>query len=102
MPVLAQMLGCIAGGGAIGQQIAQRMAITDLPQLVAAFHSLVGLAACTTAVSSYMVDYDHLFLPGGGVANVSIFLGTFIGGVTLTGSLVAFAKLQVAPARAAA
>ena len=55
-PVLAQM-GLAAGGGAlIGSTIAKRIEITDLPQLVAAFHSLVGMAAVLTCVATYI---DH-------------------------------------------
>jgi len=80
-------------GGGIGAVIAKRMAITDLPQLVAAFHSLVGLAAVTTAFSDYinnMGDPSHL----DSVHRSALYLATFIGGVTLTGSIVAFGKLH--------
>lgn len=56
------------------------MAITDLPQMVAAFHSLVGLAAVNTSIASYMMH------PGGDmVHSVATLLGTFIGAITLTG-----------------
>ena len=85
----AQILGSLGIGGAIGATIAKRMAITDLPQMVAAFHSLVGLAAVTSAVSSYMAG-GHM----DGVHLSSTFLATFIGAVTLTGSGVAFGKLH--------
>ena len=91
--VLAQAVGSMAIGGGIGAVIAKRMAITDLPQLVAAFHSLVGLAAVTTAFSDYinhMSDPSHLDT----VHRSSLYLATFIGGVTLTGSIVAFGKLH--------
>ena len=94
-PVLAQMLGCIGVGGAIGTTIAKKVAITDLPQLVAAFHSFVGLAAVLTCISTYMSEYAHLASdPSGAVTKAALFLGTYIGGVTFTGSLVAFGKLQ--------
>ena len=93
--LLAQMLGCVGLGGAIGTVIARRMAITDLPQLVAAFHSFVGLAAVLTCVATYMSEYSHLMTdPSGGVTKAALFFGTYIGGVTFTGSLVAFGKLQ--------
>lgn len=93
--VLTQMLACIGGGGLIGATIARRVAITDLPQLVAAFHSFVGLAAVLTCVSTYMSEHAHLLSdPSGGVQKAALILGTYIGGVTFTGSLIAFGKLQ--------
>ena len=58
--------------------------------------SLVGLAAVAVSVAQYMLDYDTFAMdPMGNVEKGAIFLGTFIGGVTFTGSLTAFAKLQV-------
>ena len=93
--VLVQMLACIGTGGAIGTTIAKKVAITDLPQLVAAFHSFVGLAAVLTCLSTYMSEYAHLMTdPSGAVTKAALFLGTYIGGVTFTGSLIAFGKLQ--------
>ena len=93
--VLTQMLACIGSGGLIGTVIAKRVAITDLPQLVAAFHSFVGLAAVLTCLSTYMSEYAHLASdPSGAVTKAALFLGTYIGGVTFTGSLIAFGKLQ--------
>lgn len=85
-PVLAQIGMLSVAGGSIGLYIARRVAITDLPQLVAAFHSLVGLAAVTTSISSYLQDYSHIIAdPAGSVHKTTIFLGTFIGAVTFTG-----------------
>lgn len=93
--VLVQMLACIGTGGLIGTTIAKKVAITDLPQLVAAFHSFVGLAAVLTCISTYMSEYAHLMSdPSGAVTKAALFLGTYIGGVTFTGSLIAFGKLQ--------
>merc|ERR1712038_1638460 len=94
-PVLAQM-GLAAGGGAIiGSTIAKRIEITDLPQLVAAFHSLVGMAAVLTCVATYIDHFpDFATNPAATMIKSSIFLGTYIGGVTFTGSLVAYGKLQ--------
>ena len=93
--VFVQMLSSIAGGGLIGSIIAKRIAVADLPQLVAAFHSFVGLAAVLTCVSTYMSEYAHLMTdPAAAVTKASLFLGTFIGGVTFTGSIIAYGKLQ--------
>nr|CAD7265165.1 unnamed protein product [Timema shepardi] len=94
-PVLAQMAGCMAVGGAIGSTIAKRIEITDLPQLVAAFHSLVGLAAVLTCVGTYIHEFPNFATdPAANVVKTATFLGTYIGGVTLSGSLVAYGKLQ--------
>ena len=93
---LIQMAACMGIGGAIGTGIAKKIEITDLPQLVAAFHSLVGAAAVLTCFSTYMVDYPHFATdPAANVIKTALFLGTFIGGVTFSGSLVAYGKLQV-------
>jgi NAD(P) transhydrogenase len=80
-------------GGGIGAVIAKKMAITDLPQLVAAFHSLVGLAAVTTSFADYIQHADSAASLAS-VHSVALYLATFIGGVTLTGSVVAFGKLH--------
>ena len=80
-------------GGAVGLTIAKRMAITDLPQLVAAFHSLVGLAAVATSFSEFLAHAGDVVVLDG-VHRSAVFLATFIGGVTLTGSIVAFGKLH--------
>lgn len=91
-PVYAQIIGLLTAGAAVGNQIATRIKITDLPQMVAAFHSLVGLAATICSIANVMmVDPSHEV---DSVHKVTAFLGDFIGAVTLTGSLVAFAKLQ--------
>ncbi|CAL8072391.1 unnamed protein product [Orchesella dallaii] len=93
--VLAQMAGCLVGGGAIGTIIAKRIEITDLPQLVAAFHSLVGAAAVLTCLATYMHDFPNFATdPAANVIKTALFLGTYIGGVTFSGSLVAYGKLQ--------
>lgn len=80
---------------AVGLTIAKRIEISDLPQLVAAFHSLVGLAAVLTCVAEFMIEYPHLDThPAAGVLKTVAYLGTYIGGVTFSGSLVAYGKLQ--------
>ncbi|RLW05376.1 hypothetical protein DV515_00005416 [Chloebia gouldiae] len=93
--LLAQMSGAMALGGTIGLTIAKRIQITDLPQLVAAFHSLVGLAAVLTCVAEYMIEYPHFATdPAADLTKIVAYLGTYIGGVTFSGSLVAYGKLQ--------
>lgn len=81
-----------------GLTIAKRIQITDLPQLVAAFHSLVGLAAVLTCVAEYMVEYPHFATdPAANLTKSVAYLGTYIGGITFSGSLVAYGKLQGNP-----
>uniref|UniRef100_A0A8B9J0P3 NAD(P) transhydrogenase, mitochondrial n=1 Tax=Amazona collaria TaxID=241587 RepID=A0A8B9J0P3_9PSIT len=93
--LLAQMSGALALGGTIGLTIAKRIQITDLPQLVAAFHSLVGLAAVLTCIAEYMIEYPHFATdPAANLTRIVAYLGTYIGGVTFSGSLVAYGKLQ--------
>ena len=84
-------------GGAIGTFIALRIQMTALPQLVAAFHSLVGLAAVLVAAAAlYSPASFHIGAPGAINAGslVEMGLGTAIGAITFTGSIIAFAKLQ--------
>jgi H+-translocating NAD(P) transhydrogenase subunit beta len=84
-------------GGAIGTVVALRIQMTALPQLVAAFHSLVGLAAVCVAAAAFA--YPELYGIGvrGSIDSSSLIemsLGMAIGAITFTGSVVAFAKLQ--------
>ena len=65
----------------LGSTIAKKVEITDLPQLVAAFHSLVGAAAVLTCVATYIDHFDTFATdPAATMIKTSIFLGTFIGG----------------------
>jgi len=90
-PVAFQQAGIVGGAGAaIGAVVASRVGPTELPQTVAAFHSLVGIAAMAGAVGEYLGNSGDLAL---GTLS-SIYLATFIGGVTFTGSIVAFGKLS--------
>ncbi|KAH6927593.1 hypothetical protein HPB50_006129 [Hyalomma asiaticum] len=95
-PELAtQVAACMGAGAGIGLLVAKKIEITDLPQLVAAFHSLVGLAAVLTCFATYMVDYPTFATDeAANVIKTALFLGTYIGGVTFSGSLVAYGKLQ--------
>merc|ERR1719348_1133432 len=93
--VLTQMVGTAVAGGAIGSTIAKKIEISDLPQLVAAFHSLVGMAAVLTCFSTYIDHYPTFATdPAATMIKTALFLGTYIGGVTFTGSLIAYGKLQ--------
>ncbi|ANC53790.1 NAD synthetase [Brevundimonas sp. GW460-12-10-14-LB2] len=90
--------GVIVGGGA-GALIAKRVAMTDMPQLVAAFHSLVGMAACLVAIGAIYAPeaFGILSDDGNGIKTLSIIelsLGVAIGAITFTGSVIAFAKLN--------
>jgi NAD(P) transhydrogenase subunit beta len=89
--------GVIVGGGA-GAFIAAKVKMTDMPQLVAAFHSLVGLAACLVAVGAvYAPESFGIATEAGGIKTLSIIelsLGVAIGAITFTGSVIAFAKLD--------
>jgi NAD(P) transhydrogenase subunit beta len=87
----------LAIGGSIGAVVARRVAMTAMPQLVAAFHSGVGLAAvCVAAAASYAPQAFGIGLPGyidtGSLVEMSI--GLAIGAITFTGSVIAFAKLN--------
>jgi len=84
-------------GGTIGTLIALRIQMTALPQLVAAFHSLVGLAAVFVAAAAFY-DPSSLNIGEFGLIGVSslieMSIGTFIGAITFSGSVLAFGKLQ--------
>lgn len=80
-------------GSAFGLVMGSTISPMKLPQTVAAFHSLVGLAAMATSIAAYL-DADEEDRKGFNVKNISALAGNFIGGVTLTGSLIAFGKLN--------
>ncbi len=90
------VLGLIIGGG-IGTVIALKIEMTALPQLVAGFHSLVGLAAVFVASAAFFAPEAYSIGTQGAIAMGSIIemsIGVAIGAITFTGSIVAFAKLQ--------
>src|SRR3982074_1565075 len=84
-------------GGAVGAHIAQQIQMTALPQLVAAFHSLVGLAAVCVATAAFAAPEAYGIGMRGAIHPSSLIemaIGLTIGAITFTGSVVAFAKLQ--------
>jgi len=85
-------------GGSAGLIIARRIPMTHMPQLVAGMHSLVGLAAVLIALSAVYNPVAYgIASVGGGIAvasRIEVFLGSFIGAITFTASIVAFGKLQ--------
>ncbi|MGH8780625.1 NAD(P)(+) transhydrogenase (Re/Si-specific) subunit beta [Paraburkholderia sp.] len=99
---LGLLLGALVVGGAIGAFVAARVEMTKMPELVAAMHSLIGLAAVCIA---YAVVYEPAafglgiedapyqgFLPYGN--RIELFIGTFVGAITFSGSVIAFGKLS--------
>ncbi|MBL4666012.1 MAG: NAD(P)(+) transhydrogenase (Re/Si-specific) subunit beta, partial [Sneathiella sp.] len=92
------IIGGIVIGGAIGAVIAQRIAMTAMPQLVAAFHSLVGLAAVLVAAAAYYNPEAYGILDADGhlktLSLIEMSIGVVIGAITFSGSIIAFTKLQ--------
>ncbi len=89
--------GGLAVGGIVGAIIARKIPMTDMPQLVAAFHSLVGLAAVLVAVAAFFSPESFGIVSDGLIKPASLFelsLGAAIGAITFTGSVIAFAKLN--------
>ena len=88
---------CILIGGSLGTTLGLKIQMTAMPQLVAAFHSLVGLAAVFVAAAAF---YDPVAFSIGKVGSiktaslVEMSIGTFIGAITFSGSVLAFGKLQ--------
>jgi hypothetical protein len=91
----AWIIGALAVGGSIGLIAAKKVQMTQMPELVAAMHSLVGLAACLVGFASY-VDTSTVFPTAAEktIHEVEIYLGILIGAVTFSGSVIAFGKLS--------
>ncbi len=90
----ALILAPMAVGGAVGVWRALRVEMTGMPQLIAMLHSFVGLAAVLVGYNTWLGSGAAGAVEGDAVHRVEVFLGVFIGAVTLTGSVVAFLKLS--------
>jgi len=95
---LGLIVGGVAIGGGVGAVIARRVAMTAMPQLVAAFHSLVGMAACLVAVAAIHAPQAYGIAGADGLVHlnslIELSIGLAIGAITFTGSVIAFAKLN--------
>jgi NAD(P) transhydrogenase subunit beta len=89
------IVGALVAGGAIGLIAAKKVQMTQMPELVALMHSLVGLAACLVGFASY-VDTSTVFPTPAekAIHEVEVYLGVLIGAVTFSGSVIAFGKLS--------
>jgi H+-translocating NAD(P) transhydrogenase subunit beta len=89
------IVGALLVGGAIGLYAAKKVQMTQMPELVALMHSLVGLAACLVGFASY-VDTSTVFPTEAehSIHKMEIYIGILIGAVTFSGSIIAFGKLS--------
>ncbi|WP_394176034.1 Re/Si-specific NAD(P)(+) transhydrogenase subunit beta [Thalassotalea litorea] len=88
------IIACMLVGAMIGLHLAKKVEMTEMPELVAILHSFVGLAAVLVGFNSFFEYTGHLRGVELNIHLVEVFLGIFIGAVTFTGSIVAFAKLR--------
>jgi len=89
------ILIAIAAGGSIGAVVAKRIQMTQMPELVAAMHSLVGLAAVLIAMAAFNNPAAYGIGATLHASNrIELFIGTFVGAITFTGSIIAFGKLS--------
>jgi NAD(P) transhydrogenase subunit beta len=91
------LLSLILAGGLIGIIVALKINMTAIPQLVAAFHSLVGMAAVLVAFCAFLAPHSfHIGAPGAihKLSLIEMSLGLIIGAITFSGSIIAFLKLQ--------
>jgi NAD(P) transhydrogenase subunit beta len=92
---LPWIIGAMVVGGSIGLYAARKVQMTQMPELVALMHSMVGLAACLVGFANYIDPMAALNLTSAekGIHEIEIYLGILIGAVTFSGSLIAFGKL---------
>uniref|UniRef100_Q46MC4 NAD(P) transhydrogenase subunit beta n=2 Tax=Cupriavidus TaxID=106589 RepID=Q46MC4_CUPPJ len=95
---LALILGALVVGGGIGAYVAKKVEMTKMPELVAAMHSLIGLAAVFIAVAAVAEPSALGIAPAGSHEiptgnRIELFIGCFVGAITFSGSVIAFGKL---------
>jgi H+-translocating NAD(P) transhydrogenase subunit beta len=88
------LAGMLALGAVLGAVLGRRVEMTAMPQLVAALHSFVGLAAVLIGLNSNLTPHEFASSAERVIHEVEIFLGVFIGAVTFTGSIIAYGKLS--------
>ena len=88
------LIGTLLIGGSIGLLLARRVQMTQMPELVAILHSLVGLAAVAVGYATFMDPMAHFVGVELTIHNIEIYLGVLIGAVTFSGSVIAFGKLS--------
>src|SRR5271170_3339986 len=86
------ILGGLVGGALVGTLVARKIQMTAMPQLVAALHSFVGLSAVLVSIGTYFSHREAGELSA--VLLTELAIGSLIGAITFTGSLIAFGKLQ--------
>ena len=91
---LPWIVGSLAVGGSIGLYAARKVQMTQMPELVAIMHSLVGLAACLVGYASYVDTSIEFVGAEKAIHEVEIYLGILIGAITFSGSVIAFGKLS--------
>ena len=92
--ITGSLLPLLVVGAVIGGIVATRVEMTGMPQLVAALHSFVGLAAVFIGINSAMLPHTEMSSSQLTIHNIEVFIGVFIGAITFTGSIVAFGKLS--------
>ena len=95
MSGLPWIIGAMLVGASVGLYAARKVQMTQMPELVALMHSMVGLAACLVGFANYIDPMASLNLSSAekGIHEIEVYLGILIGAVTFSGSLIAFGKL---------
>jgi NAD(P) transhydrogenase subunit beta len=93
---LPWIIGALLVGGSVGLYAARKVQMTQMPELVALMHSMVGLAACLVGFANYIDPMAALNLSSAekAIHEIEVYLGILIGAVTFSGSLIAFGKLS--------